>query len=128
MDYSTEYQQYYQQQYQQQQPPPAAAAEMQAYYAYDHQQQQYQYYASQDYPTASYPQQFHQESTSTHPPGVPIPPDPTHFPNHHNAHFPLGIGIEQPSNLTLFSATAAAAQRSVRPQVKYSSFASKSNV
>ncbi|KAH9788451.1 zinc finger protein [Citrus sinensis] len=118
MDYSTEYQQYYQQQYQQQQPPPAAAAEMQAYYAYDHQQKQYQYYPSQDYPTASYPQQFHQESTSTHPPGVPIPPDPTHFPNHHNAHFPLGIGIgiEQPSNLTLFSGTAAAAQRSVRPQ------------
>lgn len=80
----------------------------QAYYAYDPHQQpqasydQYSYYHSQDYSIAyaqQSQQQFHQEPTSIHPPGVPIlpkssqlaEPEQAHLQSQQNAYPPHGV-------------------------------------
>lgn len=103
-----------QQQYHQQ---PYDSSQFQ-YQAYDHlsqsyyshyppqYDQHYYYQSSQDY-SSSYSQQpqpqFHQESTSIHPPGVPIPldlassaqTDQTHLQNQPNSHYSHGIAENQ---------------------------------
>ncbi|CAB4269631.1 unnamed protein product [Prunus armeniaca] len=164
----TQYQQYqqYQQQQQQQQEQQAAAAydpsriqaydhSYQSYYPYNHQQQQYeydqhqyqQYYnPTQDYrnsydTTTTTQHQFHQEPTSIHPPGVPIPPEPPHNadPGHthlQNAYYAHGVVEDQRqqqmnsgsgglipaavaalSQLTQLSANMDAAQRATQPPI-----------
>jgi hypothetical protein len=127
MDYSAEQQQqqqhYQHQHYQPEQPQSQQSydpSQYQAYYASyntNNQQQQYQYYPSHDYATtaaSSYqqPHQYHPESASIHPPGVPLPPDPTlllnpavYYPQQHQ------------SNLSQFPANFDAAQTSMHPPV-----------
>ncbi|BFG21659.1 hypothetical protein CerSpe_079330 [Prunus speciosa] len=164
----TQYQQYQQYQQQQQQQEAAAAAaydpsriqaydhSYQSYYPYNHHQQQYeydhhqyqQYYnPTQDYrnsydtTTTTTQHQFHQEPTSIHPPGVPIPPEPphnsdpgqTHLQNAYYAHGVVenqqqqqrnsGSGGLKPaalaalSQLTQLSANMDAAQRATQPPI-----------
>ncbi|XP_031269715.1 uncharacterized protein LOC116128162 [Pistacia vera] len=128
MDHTTEHQ-HYQQYYQQYQPQPQAAeaydpSQLQPYYAYDHHhQQQQQYYSSQHYASACYPQQFHQESASVHPPGVPVPPDTLHFQNHQNAYYSHGVTDNQ-SNFTQFAGTPNmdAPQWSTHPRIGQSAY------
>ncbi|XP_015889413.3 uncharacterized protein LOC107424192 [Ziziphus jujuba] len=120
MDYSSYTEAHHQQQFQhpeqQQQQQAYDSSQLQAYdhstqayYAYNPHQQpqasydQYAYYhSSQDYSVAyaqqQSQQQFHQEPTSIHPPGVPIPPassqsaEPaqTHLQRQQNAYYPHG--------------------------------------
>ncbi|PQM40707.1 uncharacterized protein Pyn_02808 [Prunus yedoensis var. nudiflora] len=162
----TQYQQYQQYQQQQQQQEAAAAYDpsriqaydhsYQSYYPYNHHQQQYeydhhqyqQYYnPTQDYrnsydtTTTTTQHQFHQEPTSIHPPGVPIPPEPphnsdpgqTHLQNAYYAHGVVenqqqqqrnsGSGGLKPaalaalSQLTQLSANMDAAQRATQPPI-----------
>ncbi|GAV62037.1 zf-met domain-containing protein [Cephalotus follicularis] len=102
MDYTTDEYHHYQQQYcnqyhhqQQQQQQEATATYDQSMtttttttqqsYPYNNQEQQQQQYSY--YSTSSYlQQQFYQEPTSIHPPGVPIQPGPTPVSGHEHTH------------------------------------------
>ncbi|KAK4848647.1 hypothetical protein QYF36_015591 [Acer negundo] len=133
MDYSAAEQQQYQQQQQQQQQqyqhqqyqpeqPQSQSydpSQYQAYYASYNNQQQYQYYPSYDYATAiassSYhPHQYHPESASIHPPGVPFTPDPSQSLNYENASY---YPQHHQSSLTQFPGSFDAAQTSVHPPI-----------
>lgn len=112
MDYSsyTQSNQQDHQQYNQQYPHPeqqqlqAFDHLSQAYYSYNQHPHpsydQYSYHhSSQDYTNSYTQQQFQQEPTSIHPPGVPIPPEPAnsaepadaHMQNQQNAYYPHGV-------------------------------------
>ncbi|KAK3195095.1 hypothetical protein Dsin_026405 [Dipteronia sinensis] len=132
MDYSAaeqqQYQQQQQQQYQHQQYQPDQPqsqsydpSQYQAYYASYSNQQQYQYYPSYDYAntTASssssyHPHQYHPESASIHPPGVPVTPDPTQSQNYENASY---YPQHRQSNLSQYPGNFDAAQMTVHPPI-----------
>ncbi|KAK1559493.1 hypothetical protein Q3G72_015072 [Acer saccharum] len=134
MDYSAAEQQQYQQQQQQQQyqhqqyqpeqPQPQSydPSQYQAYYASYNNQQQYQYYPSYDYATATassssssyHPHQYHPESASIHPPGVPVTHNPTQSQNYENASY---YPQHHQSSLSQFPGSFDAAQTSVHPPI-----------
>lgn len=149
MDYST-----YQQQHQQQPNDPsqnqAYDQSSQSYYGYNQQyDQQYAYYSNQDqghtYAQQAH-QQFQQEPTSIHPPGVPILPEQTQVQNQQNVQYLAGVSENQQqsnldsgavvagsvnpaaaaaavaalSQLTQFAGNMDVAQRATHPPVKFS--------